>query len=195
MANKGDKTRNQILQAAKKLFIQKGYTAVSMSDLCVATGLSRGGLYRHFSSTHEVFSAMLMADKHNWEEEMSKAMNAGTSAIQMITFFFEQIKKDITENIGRLSLATYEYERSGQDKHNFLVRRYESAVDMMEQLLRYGQERKEFMTFEPRVEAERLTIYLEGLKLASAAISFSPEMVSRQLDMQLNKIIQTDGDK
>lgn len=43
MANKGDKTKTQILQTAKKFFIEKGYAAVSMSDLCNATGLSHGG--------------------------------------------------------------------------------------------------------------------------------------------------------
>lgn len=194
MADKGNKTRVKIIQAAKALFIEKGYAAVSMSDLCSATGLSRGGLYRHFSSTEEVFSSLLTIDKESWEEEMEKAIQAKTSAIQMIKFFFEQFKKDISENAGRLSLATYEFERSGQDKHDFLHKRYESAVNMMERLLRYGQERGEFSVFEPRLEAEHLTIYLEGLKMTSAALSFSAEMVAQQLDYQLNRILKNGGD-
>lgn len=194
MADKGTKTRIKIIQAAKTLFIEKGYTAVSMSDLCSATGLSRGGLYRHFSSTEKVFSALLTIDKKNWEEEMEKAIQAETSAIRMMKFFFEQFKQDISENAGRLSLATYELERSGQDKHDFLQKRYKSAVNMMERLLRYGQERGEFSVFEPRLEAEHLTIYLDGLKMASTAISFSTEMVAQQLDYQLNRIIKNGGD-
>lgn len=194
MADKGNKTRVKIIQAAKSLFIEKGYAAVTMSDLCLATGLSRGGLYRHFSSTDEVFSSLLMSDKESWEEEMEKAIQSETSAIWMIKFFFEQFKQDISENAGRLSLATYEFERSEQDKHNFLHKRYESAVNMMDQLLRYGQERGEFSIFESRLEAEHLTIYLEGLKMASTAISFSVEMVTQQLDYQLNRILKNGGD-
>lgn len=194
MADKGNKTRVKIIQAAKALFIEKGYAAVSMSDLCLATGLSRGGLYRHFSSTEEVFSSLLTIDKENWEQEMEKAIQAETSAIRMIKFFFEQFKQDISENAGRLSLATYEFERSQQDKHGFLHKRYESAVNMMERLLCYGQERGEFSVFEPRLEAEHLTIYLDGLKMASAAISFSAEMVAQQLDYQLNRILKNGGE-
>lgn len=194
MTDKGNKTKGQILQAAKNLFIEKGYTAVSMSDLCTATGLSRGGLYRHFSSTDEVFSALLMIDKENWEEEMEKAFEDKISAIHMLTFFFEQFKQDISEDAGRFSLAIYEFERSGQEKHDFLIKRYESAIDMMEQLLRYGQERGELCVVQPRLEAEHLTIYLEGLKIASAAIPFSAEMVAGQLDFQLKKMIKTGGD-
>lgn len=194
MADKGNKTRVKIIQAAKSLFIEKGYAAVTMSDLCLATGLSRGGLYRHFSSTDEVFSSLLMSDKESWEEEMEKAIQSETSAIWMIKIFFEQFKQDISENAGRLSLATYEFERSEQDKHNFLHKRYESAVNMMDQLLRYGQERGEFSIFESRLEAEHLTIYLEGLKMASTAISFSVEMVTQQLDYQLNRILKNGVD-
>lgn len=49
--------------------MQKGFTAVTMSDLCDASGLSRGGLYRHFSSTKDVFVALRTSDKDNWEDE------------------------------------------------------------------------------------------------------------------------------
>lgn len=194
MAHKGDRTKGQILKAAKALFIEKGYTAVSMSDLCTATGLSRGGLYRHFSSTDQVFSSLLMADKDNWEGEMEKAFREKISAVRMMRFFFERIKQDISENAGRLSLATYEFERSGQDKHNFLIKRYESAVEMMEQLIRYGQERGEFCVAEPALEAGHLTIYIEGLKMAGSAIPFSEEMIAQQLEYQLNKIIKNGGE-
>lgn len=194
MADKGNQTKMQIIQAAKILFSEKGYAAVTMSDLCEATGLSRGGLYRHFASTREVFSSLLTADKESWVEEMEQAMRAGTSAAQMIRFFFARFRQDIAENAGRLSLATYEFERSGQDQHDFLLKRYESAVGMMERLLRYGQERGEFRPCEPRLEAEHLTIYLEGLKIASAAIPFSAEALARQLDFQLNKLIRTGGE-
>ena len=36
-----------------------GFKQVTMKDICEATQLSRGGLYSHFSSTGEVFKALL----------------------------------------------------------------------------------------------------------------------------------------
>ncbi len=72
MVQKGDRTKREILQAAQELFSQRGYAVVTMSDLCAATGLSRGGLYRHYSSTEEVFAALLnlvMDDcRRRWKE-------------------------------------------------------------------------------------------------------------------------------
>lgn len=72
------------------------------------------------------------------------------------------------------------------------IKRYENAVDLMVRLFRYGVKRGNFCAVEPRLEAEHLTISLEGLKIASVISTFSEKMVSQQLKYQLNKIIQND---
>lgn len=66
MLQKGERTKTEILNTAKELFSNQGFASITMSDLCEATGLSSGGLYRHFSSTEEVFIALLEADKDDW---------------------------------------------------------------------------------------------------------------------------------
>ena len=48
METKGERTRREILGVAKTLFSERGYKDVSMQDICNGTGLSKGGLYRHF---------------------------------------------------------------------------------------------------------------------------------------------------
>ena len=52
--SKGDKTRQQIVAEAAALFNRKGFAGTSMADLMEATGLEKGGIYRHFSSKEEV---------------------------------------------------------------------------------------------------------------------------------------------
>jgi TetR/AcrR family transcriptional regulator, transcriptional repressor for nem operon len=52
--NKGEQTRQRILVAAAALFNQRGYAGCSMQDVMAATGLEKGGLYRHFSSKEEL---------------------------------------------------------------------------------------------------------------------------------------------
>jgi TetR/AcrR family transcriptional repressor of nem operon len=51
---KGDETRREIIEKAAPLFNQKGFEGTSLSDLMRATGLQKGGLYRHFSSKEEL---------------------------------------------------------------------------------------------------------------------------------------------
>jgi TetR/AcrR family transcriptional regulator, transcriptional repressor for nem operon len=51
---KGEQTRERIIAAAAPIFNQHGYEGTSMQDLMAATGLEKGGLYRHFSSKEEL---------------------------------------------------------------------------------------------------------------------------------------------
>jgi TetR/AcrR family transcriptional repressor of nem operon len=47
---KGEQTRQEIIRKAAPIFNQKGYEGAALSDLMRATGLEKGGIYRHFSS-------------------------------------------------------------------------------------------------------------------------------------------------
>ena len=51
---KGQQTRLGIIQKAVPLLNTKGYEGTSLSDLMKATGLQKGGIYRHFSSKEQL---------------------------------------------------------------------------------------------------------------------------------------------
>ena len=59
MGEKGERTREKIRCKAYGLFAEKGFQAVTMTDICERTGLSRGGLYRYYSGTEQIFSEIL----------------------------------------------------------------------------------------------------------------------------------------
>lgn len=52
-------TRDQILATAFRLFFEKGYKEVTMSQLVEATGLSKGAFYHYFSSKEELYKVTL----------------------------------------------------------------------------------------------------------------------------------------
>lgn len=52
--SKGNETRQRIIAEAASLFNQRGFEGGSMSELMAATGLEKGGIYRHFSSKEEL---------------------------------------------------------------------------------------------------------------------------------------------
>ena len=59
MGEKAEKTKEKIRSEAYKLFAEKGFKEVTMTDICERTGLSRGGLYRHYAGTDEIFDEIL----------------------------------------------------------------------------------------------------------------------------------------
>jgi len=50
MLTKGDRTRQHIIARAAPLFNTKGFAGASVADVLAATGLEKGGFYRHFRS-------------------------------------------------------------------------------------------------------------------------------------------------
>ena len=56
---KGEETRQRIIEKAAPLFNQHGLAGCSMQDILNATGLEKGGLYRHFSSKQELAAECL----------------------------------------------------------------------------------------------------------------------------------------
>jgi TetR/AcrR family transcriptional regulator, transcriptional repressor for nem operon len=51
---KGEQTRQDIIRKAAPIFNQRGYDGAALSDLMQATGLEKGGIYRHFESKEQL---------------------------------------------------------------------------------------------------------------------------------------------
>ena len=49
----------QILDAALHVFSDKGFASARLDDIAAAAGLSKGGVYTHFSSKEDIFGALL----------------------------------------------------------------------------------------------------------------------------------------
>jgi AcrR family transcriptional regulator len=57
---KGERTRAVVLDAAKRLFVSKGYHGTSMREIADESGLALGGIYNHFGNKEEIFVGVLM---------------------------------------------------------------------------------------------------------------------------------------
>jgi len=56
---KGRQTRQEIIRKAAPIFNQRGYDAAALSHLMRATGLEKGGIYRHFESKQQLAAEAL----------------------------------------------------------------------------------------------------------------------------------------
>jgi TetR/AcrR family transcriptional regulator, transcriptional repressor for nem operon len=54
MVRSGEETRENIIRKAAALFNQHGFAGSLMSDIMAATGLQKGGIYRHFESKEQL---------------------------------------------------------------------------------------------------------------------------------------------
>jgi TetR/AcrR family transcriptional regulator, transcriptional repressor for nem operon len=93
---KGEETRQKIVVEAAGLFNQNGFEGGSMAKLMEATGLEKGGIYRHFSSKEEVAAA---AFDYAWQA----AMQARTHDLDQIPNTVDRLKQFIANFVERRS--------------------------------------------------------------------------------------------
>lgn len=74
---KGEETRQRIVREAAIMFNTRGYAGGCLLDLMEATGLEKGGLYRHFASKEEIAAE---AFRYSWKE-VTEARNRNLAAI------------------------------------------------------------------------------------------------------------------
>jgi TetR/AcrR family transcriptional regulator, transcriptional repressor for nem operon len=68
---KGEQTRRKIIAQSAPLFNQLGYAGCSMQDIMAATGLEKGGLYRHFDSKEQLAAE---AFEYTWQAAIETRM-------------------------------------------------------------------------------------------------------------------------
>jgi len=91
---KGEQTRREIIRRAAPIFNQRGYNGVALSDLMKATGLEKGGIYRHFDSKE-----MLAAEAFDyaWRE----TLNARIHDLDTISNTVDRLKQFVANFVER----------------------------------------------------------------------------------------------
>jgi len=58
---RAETTKESIIQAAHRLFVESGYHGTSMRQIAQASGIALGGIYNHFPGKEGIFIAVLLA--------------------------------------------------------------------------------------------------------------------------------------
>lgn len=73
-------TRCAILDAAERLFQERGVAATSLQDIAAATGVTRGAIYWHFKDKGDLFNAMMNRVCLPMEDSAARLASEGKSA-------------------------------------------------------------------------------------------------------------------
>ena len=173
MSAKGEKTRESILQASYALFAQKGFKQVTMKDVCEVTNLSRGGLYSHFSSTSEIFEALLESvtekDATDFREQIEKKI----SAVEILNDALQRMEDEMKHPQDSLSIAMYEYAETVNS--DVMERLHTIGEKKWKQLIRYGIDRGEFEKVNVDEIVNMILYSYQGVRMWSRIIPMKPK--------------------
>lgn len=153
-----------ILDAAKQLFIEKGYSASSMAAIAAAAGVSKLTLYSHFADKDALFTAAI---KCKCEEQLpplffrfSSDTPIRNALLTIGTGFYNLVNSEEALALHRLIIA--------QAVHNPRVSQlfYDAGprrvLDAMEQLLQEAHTSRQLDVPQPRAAAEHFLSMIKG---------------------------------
>lgn len=188
---KGDKTKNKILEKSKSLFAAQGYSVVTMKDICELCNLSRGGLYRYFSSTKEIFLELLNKDKDDKGGLLLEYMREGKSALQILEWFFKDRKESlILGNYKGFSFAVHEFAKQETEQKEYLKERLHQAKQGLISLFEYGQKQGKFREFDTQSMSLSLLLFLDSLETNAYILDFTEKEIETQLNSIMDMIKQ-----
>ena len=192
----------QIIIAARKVFARYGFSKTTMEDISSEVEMGKASLYYYFPTKENLFQAAI---KHEQDEFIKKAdsiFQKQTSAGEKLKIYVDERLKFFHElvNLGTLSFYAV------HDRHAIFLKMYESfaeqEVGIINNIIKEGKTKGEFISKVPKCYAELLIHLLQGLRLRSIKSITGSEMdpkIYRELRSEMTmtidmfiKVIQID---
>jgi AcrR family transcriptional regulator len=156
-ADKHDDKKRELLTAAERLFMEKGYQQTTLDDILAASGISKGGFYHYFKSKDEVLSESISC---LIDEVLAILQRAASdeklSAMEKLTLFlsekskFQSSKEQYAKLVGALL-------QTDVTQYIFYVTIARKLVSPLAQIIRQGVSEGVFDVEFPDQTADILT--------------------------------------
>ena len=95
-----EEAKSRILEAANKVFAEKGYHEATMDDIAKRLGVSKGAIYLYFASKEDLFEAMCKTAPQAFKEILYSSFSTETDPVRSATQFFDKMLKLSASNPG-----------------------------------------------------------------------------------------------
>lgn len=114
-------TKDEIIAAASRLFVEKGFEKTTMEDIGNALGVYKGSLYHHINSKAEIFYEILILSLAESAKKLRKVRRSKMEPE-------EKFKKIITVHFENILNFSLEYQIVLNERRHMLDRKQEKQV-------------------------------------------------------------------
>lgn len=174
-----EKKRKDILTAAKKVFLQKGYEPTTIQDIANEVGITRGTMYLYFSGKDDLFQELLLEFEAASMPDPKELLSTHSSVWEVLdTLLLDHAKfvQDIHEHFYPVIFEYHTTAYRTPELRPLLQARYERALAFYVQLFQEGVLREEFQPMLPiEAIARQWITFFDGL--ACDALHLGPDKI------------------
>ncbi len=141
---RAERTRSLIIDTAARAFAENGFDGVSLNDLILASGMSKGAFYFHFSNKEEVALAAFRAKQQELIARLGADAEPGASASDELRSALRRRARLISDDptmhcVVRLGADLSVRSGPGSEYASFQALGVQSIADLIERGVRSGE--------------------------------------------------------
>ncbi|HHT38188.1 MAG TPA: TetR/AcrR family transcriptional regulator [Mollicutes bacterium] len=179
--------KQEILKAARKVFIKKGYIQATMQDIINEAGISRGALYSYFNNVEHVFEELLKLDDEK-DITFIKIADDYTSFWKQLVDWIRLQKHIISSNneflLSKIEFFLIKHRESNKSSSSYITERYKNLITAITDFIDKGTEKKQF---HPCKSSEFIALYMisffDGLTIDTFNLNLELTRVNEQIDI------------
>jgi AcrR family transcriptional regulator len=178
-------SREAILAAAERLFVERGYRGISMREIASEVGVTKAALYYHFRDKEQLFVALLDNVLDELSELIAHCHTANEPVRAQIEAIMRQIMTLPAERRASLRLASQELGNLDAATRQQFVERYHARfIDPIIDILAQGMAQGELRAIDPRTATWALLGMMHPYFHVSSVTGLTPtDMSIQQLSM------------
>lgn len=163
--SKEDQRREQILEAALEVIVEKGYEKSRMDDIVRVAGLSKGAIYWYYKSKKEVYLSLV----NHWVFKYSVTLNhiveenqpAADQLRELFQFFVNQYQTN--PQPFKAMMEFWSLAARDEDVRIKMQKVYTEFLNLIENILAKGVESGEFDPLDTKIAALSIMVNIEGI--------------------------------
>jgi len=179
--------KNELLDAALTLFMQKGIKATTTRDIAIRAGISEGTIYRHFDSKEELAECIFEENLEYFSKFLKGYLKCASSPEEMLISFAK---------------GFFEFSRKEQRRYSFIIAAHQTELkklsrekmkpnQMLTKILQLGQKQDVFREIDINLAGAMVmgTIMQTIFYLKSGRISVSYDQVIEEVCQTCQKMV------
>lgn len=163
-----EQTKKRVADAARALFVQKGYKATSIEDIVDATGSSKGNIYYHFKSKEGLFMYLCDEWDREWELKWKEKEALYPTTTDKLYGMAEQlVLDDLNHPLMKAADEFFNNEEKTSDVVERIADMVARHIAFNQRLLQQGMDSGEFR----QANVEKLAVVLESLIVGLGQLS------------------------
>ncbi|NOU71148.1 TetR family transcriptional regulator [Paenibacillus sp. LMG 31458] len=163
-----EQTKKRVADAARALFVQKGYKATSIEDIVEATASSKGNIYYHFKSKEGLFLYLLDEWERDWEHKWSlKEALYPTTTDKLYGLAEQLVREDLNHPLTKAADEFFSNQENATEVEERITAMITGHLKFNEKLFQQGIDNGEFK----QNDVESLAIILESLIIGLSQMS------------------------